>query len=139
MIEVLKSVHLLCLLLAGAASIGNGVLLRRVMASGAPADPLVAGAMGGLSKMGLGAILILWLTGVPLAIMTGAFAIGGWAFSAKLGAATILLGLVPAMTYLRGQMVAGRRPHDPKLIYRMLSVVRLLIVAAIVLAVVAFN
>ena len=67
MFEVLKSIHLISLLLGGAASIGNAVLLKRVAAAGGPPPAMVADAMAALSKMGLGAIAILWLTGLPRA------------------------------------------------------------------------
>lgn len=139
MIETLKSVHLLCLLLAGAASIGNGLILRRLIATRSAPEPLLAGVMDTLGKLGLAAIVILWLTGVPLGIMTGAFAAGGWAFSAKLAAATAILILIPAMTVLRLQMAAGQRAQNPRLIRGMLAVIRLSTVLAIILAVIAFN
>lgn len=139
MFEVLKSVHLLCLLLAGAASLGNGLILSRVLSSGARPDPLLTGVMESLGKVGFVGIVVLWLTGVPLAIMTGAFAVAGWAFWAKLVAATVILGLVPFMGILRVQMAAGRRPQNPKLMRGLLAVVRLMTVLAIILAVLAFN
>jgi uncharacterized membrane protein len=139
MLEVLKSVHLLCLLLAGAASLGNGLILSRVIASGTKPEPLLSGVMESLGKVGFVAILVLWLTGAPLAIMTGAFVAAGWAFAAKLVAATVILGLVPVMGVLRIQMAAGRRPQNPKLLRNILAVVRVMTVLAIILAVLAFN
>lgn len=138
MLVVLKSIHLLCLLVAGAASIGNAVLMKRVSASGAPPPPMVADAMGVLARMGLGGIVVLWLTGLPLAWMTNAFA-AGWAFWAKLVAATIVLALVPAMMALRRQAAKARRPPDAVLLGRLALVARLSAVGAIILAVVAFR
>jgi uncharacterized membrane protein len=139
MLEVLKSVHLLCLLLAGAASLGNGLILSRVIASGTQPNPLLSGVMESLGKVGFVAIVVLWLTGVPLAIMTGAFAAAGWIFAAKLVAATVILGLVPMMGVLRMQMASGRRSQNPKLMRNILAVVRVMTVLAIILAVLAFN
>ncbi len=139
MYETLKIIHLLCILLGGAASLGGAVLLKRVMASGAPAPAMVGDAMGVLSRMGVGAIVVLWLTGVPLAILTGAFAGAGGAFHAKLLAATVVLGVVPLMLYLRTQVAQGKRPADPVLMQRLGTVARGALVLAIVLAVLAFN
>jgi hypothetical protein len=139
MLEILKTIHLLCLMLGGAASLGNAVLLKRVMAAGAPPPPMVAEAMKVLANMGLGAILVLWATGVPLAIMTGAFASGGIYFSLKLLAATAVLVIVPLMTWMRMQAAAGRRPLNLALLSRLALVVRWLVVLAIALAVIVFN
>ncbi len=139
MFEALKAVHLLGLFLGGAASLGNAVLLKRVLAAGGPPPPMVADAMQVLAKMGLGAILVLWATGIPLAVMTGAFATGGPLFSLKLLLAAIVLVLVPLMTWLRLQMAAGKRPPNPALIGRLALIVRWLVVAAIVLAVWVFK
>lgn len=139
MLEALKTIHLLCLMLGGAASIGNAVLLKRVMAAGAPPPPMVADAMKVLGNMGLGAILVLWVTGVPLAVMTGAFADGGGFFQLKLLAATAVLVIVPYMTWMRTQAAAGRRPMDAALMARLSMAVRWLVVLAIALAVVVFK
>jgi hypothetical protein len=139
MFEILKIFHLLCLLLGGAASIGGAVLLKRVKAQGGPPPPMVADAMGVLGRIGIAAIVVLWLTGVPLAIMSGAFAASGPAFNGKLIAATVVLGAVPLMVYLRTQAAKGKRPSNPVLIQGLGSVGRIGIVIAIGLAVIAFN
>lgn len=139
MFEILKAIHLLCLMLGGAASLGSAVLMRRVMAAGAPPPPMVADAMKVLGNMGFGAILVLWATGVPLAIMTGAFATGGGLFSVKLLVATAVLILVPLMIWLRTEAAAGRRPMNLVLMMRLAMAVRWLVVAAILLAVVIFK
>lgn len=139
MFEVLKSVHLISLLLGGGASIGNAVLLKRVMAAGAPPPAMVADAMSALTKMGLGAIILLWLTGVPMAVMTGAFVSGGPLFSIKLLAATLTLGLVAGIAWLRGQVAAGHRAPDPLLMKRLSTAARWLVILAIILAVIVFK
>lgn len=139
MLEILKSIHLICLLLGGAASLGNAVLMKRVIAAGAPPPPLVADAMGALGRMGLGAVVVLWLTGVPMAVMTDAFANGGPLFSAKLLIATALLGIVPWMVLMRSQAAAGTRPLNVALMVRLSLIVRWLVVAAVILAVFVFH
>ncbi|MBS0564352.1 MAG: hypothetical protein JSR87_07765 [Proteobacteria bacterium] len=139
MLEILKSIHLICLLLGGAASLGNAVLMKRVMASGAPPPALVADAMKVQANMGLGAVIVLWLTGLPMAAMTGAFANGGPLFSLKLLAATALLVIVPYMVWMRSQAASGRRPLDVALLARLSLAVRVLVVLVIVLAVLVFH
>lgn len=138
MLIFLKSLHLLCLLLGGASSIGNAVLMKRVAASGAAPPAYVADAMATLGKIGLAAIIVLWLTGLPLAWMTGAFA-AGWPFWAKLVAATLILALVPGMMWLRIRASAGGPAVSPRTLRGMAAAVRLLTVAAIILAVIAFG
>ena len=138
MLIVLKSLHLICLLLGGASSIGNAVLMKRVAASGTAPPTYVADAMATLGKIGLAAIVVLWLTGLPLAWMTGAFD-AGWAFWAKLAVATLVLALVPGMMWLRIRASAGGPPVSPATLRQMAVGVRIATVAAIVLAVIAFN
>ena len=137
--DILKFIHLLCLLLGGAASLGNAVLLKRVIASGAPPPPMVADSMKVLGNMGFGAIVMLWATGVPLAVMGGAFAGGGALFQIKLLAATGVLGGVSYITWRRTQAAAGKQPMDLVLIGNLSKLVRWLVVLAIGLAVFTFH
>lgn len=139
MFELLKIIHMFCLLAGGAAMLGNAVLMRRVMASGQPPAPLVAKSMETIGKMGLGAIIVFWLTGVPMALMLGSFTTGGWEFWAKLAAAAAVLGLVPYMSWLRAQASAGKRKPDPVLMGRLARLTRVLVGVAIILAVLAFG
>jgi len=139
MFEVLKSIHLICLLLGGAASIGNAVLLKRVVAAGGPPPAMVSDAMVALSKMGLGAIIILWLTGLPLAMMANAFDAFNWYFFAKLVAATLVLGILPYMAWYRQQVDGGKKPGNAALMRRLSGAARISTVLAIILAVIAFN
>ncbi|MGB3146923.1 MAG: hypothetical protein WBA91_04100 [Paracoccaceae bacterium] len=139
MFEILKSIHLISLLLAGAASVGNAVLLRRVIAAAAPPPPIVAQAMAALARMGLAAILLLWASGLPLALISGAFASGGALFSVKLLLATLVLGLILIMTWLRAEVAAGRRPPNPGLMRRLTLTVLAMVMTVIILAVVVFH
>lgn len=139
MIATLKIIHLLCLLVGGAASFGGAALSRRVQASGAPPAPLVADTMGALWRMGLAAILVLWLTGIPLAYLEyGSLALG-WAFYAKLLGATLVLAAVPTMGVLRRRAVAAGRTPDAERLKALGLAAQLGTVAAIVFAVIAFN
>ncbi|MFQ5624529.1 MAG: hypothetical protein ACE5FS_14180 [Paracoccaceae bacterium] len=97
MILILKFLHLFSLLLGGAATGGNTVLGALVTRSGAPPPPMVEQAMGILTKAGFLAIVVLWLTGLPLAYMVyGSMDLGG-VFSAKLLFATVVLAASLAM------------------------------------------
>jgi hypothetical protein len=139
MFETLKSLHLLALLLGGGASVGGAILMRQVAASGQPPSVVVQKTVAGFGQAGLGAILLLWLTGIPLGLMTGAFATGGMIFSIKLVFATLVLILVVAMTRLRLRAAAAGTPPPALLMARLASAARVSIVLAIVLAVVAFE
>jgi len=139
MIEVLKSIHLISLLLGGAASIGNAVLLKRVAAAGGPPPAMVSDAIAALSKMGLGAIVILWLTGLPLVYLTDAFLSPNWIFAAKLVAATLVLGILPYIGWYRQQIGTGKKPGNAALLRRLSATARISTVLAIILAVFAFN
>lgn len=138
MFEFLKILHLLSLFAGGAAALGGWVLMRRVAASGRPPDPVVREAMAALGNMGVGAIALLWLTGLPMAVLSGAFVSAGWAFTAKLLAAAAVLILSPAMLVLRRQAVAAGRAPDMALIGRLAALARVAVVAAVILAVIAF-
>ncbi len=97
MIATLKFLHLFSLLLGGAASGGSLVLGELTLRSGAPPPPIVAKAMNILLKTGLAGLLLLWLTGLPLAyLIYGGMDISGM-FSIKLIFATLALGLSLAM------------------------------------------
>jgi hypothetical protein len=139
MFELLKIIHMFCLLGGGAAMLGNAVLMRLVMRSGQPPAPMVGRAMEILGKLGLGAIIFFWLTGVPMAVMLGSFADGGWAFWAKLVAAAAVLGLVPYMTWLNQRAKSGGPKPDPALMRRLAMLTRVLVGLAIILAVIAFD
>ncbi|WP_343080336.1 hypothetical protein [Ostreiculturibacter nitratireducens] len=138
MFAALKIVHLFCLLAGGAASIGNAVLMRRVARLGAPPPPIVPEVMGVLARMGLGAIVLLWITGVlMIAVGPGTLALG-WEFYVKLLGAAVVLGIVSLMSMIRARAAAERRPPDPK---RMRTLSRIAFAGtstAIIFAVLAF-
>jgi hypothetical protein len=126
-------------MMAGAAALGNAVLLRRVIAAGAPPPPMVAEAMKVLGNMGLAAIVTLWMTGVPLAILTGAFAGGGALFQLKLLGAAALLGLISYMTLRRAQAAAGKPPLALAQVKVLAMSARWLLVLVVILAVFSFH
>ena len=139
MYELLKIIHFFCLLAGGAASIGNTVLMLQVERSGGPPPPMVPKAMGIIANMGLGAIILLWITGV-LMILTGhnGAAPGALFYIKLLGAATVL-GLVIWMTMLRTRAAAAGTP-PPMAKMKLLSRIAFAgMSVAIIFAVLAFS
>lgn len=139
MFIALKALHLLALLLGGGASVGGGILMAQVKASGQPPTPVVASTSAALGRVGLSAIVLLWLTGIPLMVMTDAMATGGVAFMVKLVLATLVLGLILWMTAIRANASKAHVPPPAKKLGQIAIVVRLSTIAAIILAVVAFG
>ena len=91
-IVVLKFLHYLALFLAGGLGVANGLLAKAHQMAGEPPAPPVQQTMMKLARLGLVAIILLWVTGIGLSyLIYSGFAVG-WAFHMKLLGATILLG-----------------------------------------------
>jgi hypothetical protein len=89
--------------------------------------------------MGFAAILLLWLTGLPMAWLAAGTLALGWVFYAKLLGATLALGAALYGRHLRQAASAAGRPPA---IARMQMISRLSslgVATAIVFAVLAFN
>ena len=111
-IIAMKFIHYLALFLAGGLGVANGLLAKahqRVDQS--PALP-VQQTMVTLARIGLIAVVLLWVTGFGLThLVYNGFAVG-WAFHMKLFGASILLGTISFLNIhltLRGK--AGLPPH----------------------------
>ena len=139
MFLLLKMIHFFCLLAGGAASIGNMVLLLQIERNPGPPPPMVPKAMGIIANMGLGALVLLWLTGI-LMVLLGPGAAGlGWAFHMKRLGAAAAMGLVLYMTMLRRRADASGKPPN---LARMKALGRATFAAvsvAIIFAVLSFN
>lgn len=111
-IAALKFFHYLGLFLAGGLGVANGLLAKSHAKSGiAPAAPVQATMMT-LARLGLAAIILLWITGLGLqhTIYPGGGL--GWAFSMKLIGATILLLTIAYLNFhLTTSAKAGKPPH----------------------------
>ena len=93
-IILLKVLHYLSLFLAGGLGVANVMLFKNHQKAGMPPAPPVQKTMMTLARLGLIAIVILWLTGLPLTYKVyGSFDLG-WPFHLKLLGATSLLGAV---------------------------------------------
>lgn len=139
MFITLKIIHLFCLFVGGAGSVGNAVLLKRVGASGEPPAPWLREAMGVLGNMSFWAIVLLWVTGLGMISITAGTLAVGWAFYVKLLAATVVLGASGFLKWLRGRAATGGPAPDPGKV-RLWSMVGMSgVTLAIVFAVIAFN
>jgi hypothetical protein len=139
MLAVIKIIHLLCLFGGGASSIGNGLLLREVMAGSGPPPPAVARTMKTLAFIGLGAIVLLWVTGLMLVVLGPGFGAFGWAFWVKLLAATLVLFSVSMINYLGAKARKAGRGPDPARIKPLSIAASVGAAAAVVFAVIAFR
>ena len=91
LIVALKFFHYLSLFLAGGLGVANALLVKAHQKAGMPPAPPVQHTMLTLARLGLVALVILWVTGIILTDqLYGSFNLG-WAFHLKLLGATILL------------------------------------------------
>ena len=97
MIWLVKFLHIFGLMLGSAAAFGSFAVARQVrLSAGAPPKELLA-LRPLFARTALVAIVLLWLTGLWLYVDAYAGVALGWAFHAKLGAATLLLVAIIAV------------------------------------------
>ena len=138
MIATLKFLHLFALMLGGAAAGGSTVLGELTLRSGAPPPPTVARAMGIFMKTGLAGLLLLWLTGLPLAYQIyGGMGLGGM-FAVKLALATLALALSLTMNWHAMQSGKLGRSPNAKLMRALGRSTGLTVVIIVALAAVVF-
>ena len=109
-IIVLKVLHYMSLFLAGGLGVANVMLLKSHQKAGLlPALP-VQKTMMTLARLGLIAIAVLWITGIPLTYKVyGSFDLG-WPFHLKLLGAISLLG---AVAFLNLHLIKQSREGNP--------------------------
>ena len=94
LIITLKFFHYLALFLAGGLGVANTMLFKNHQKAGTVPAPPARKTMMTLARLGLIAIIILWVTGIALTHkIHGSFA-SGWAFHPKLFGAMTTLGAV---------------------------------------------
>lgn len=109
----LKFFHYLALFLAGGLGVGNAVMMKTHMAAGVPPAPPVQATMMKLARLGLVAIILIWLTGIALVEMVyGSYDLG-WAFHMKLFGATALLVAIAYMNIHLAKSAADGVPPNP--------------------------
>ena len=114
-IIVLKVLHYVSLFLAGGLGVANVMLFKSHQKAGLlPALP-VQKTMMTLARLGLIAIAVLWITGIPLTYKVyGSFDLG-WPFHLKLLGATSLLGSVAFLNLHLTKQSRDGNPPNPKI------------------------
>ena len=90
----LKFIHYLSLFLAGGLGVANGLLIKSHQRAGQLPAPPVQQTMMKLARLGLFAVILLWITGLGLTHLVYSGFDMGWAFHMKLLGATILLATI---------------------------------------------
>ncbi|GIL02868.1 MAG: hypothetical protein BroJett030_27670 [Alphaproteobacteria bacterium] len=91
---ILKMLHLLALVFGAAASLGNIYLLLARGPHDLPAPALANALRKWYRLTALGAILLLWATGLVMLPMRHGFRVEGFALNAKIALAGLLLAIV---------------------------------------------
>ena len=108
----LKFLHYLALFLAGGLGVANGLLAKAHQMAGQPPAPPVQQTMIKLARLGLIAIILLWVSGIGLSYLIYGGLAMGWAFHMKLLGATILLGSISFLNvHLTSTSKAGAPPN----------------------------
>ena len=90
-IFICKFLHLISLFIAGGGGIGNAVIQSIYKKEGKIPEPHLAKSFRVLAFISLIAVVVMWVTGIILAILIyGSFNLG-WSFHVKLLGATLIL------------------------------------------------
>ena len=131
-IILLKVLHYLSLFLAGGLGVANVMLFKNHQKAGMPPAPPVQKTMMTLARLGLIAIVILWLTGLPLTYKVyGSFDLG-WPFHLKLLGATSLLGAVAFLNLHLTKQSRDGNPPNPKVMKIVPPIARVSLVVVLV-------
>ena len=111
-VVLLKVLHYVSLFLAGGLGVANVMLFKNHQKAGMPPAPPVQKTMMTLARLGLIAVVILWLTGIPLTYKVyGSFDLG-WSFHLKLLGSTSLIGAVAFLNlHVTKPATDGNPPH----------------------------
>ena len=113
-VVLLKVLHYASLFLAGGLGVANVMLFKNHQDAGMPPALPVQKTMMTLARLGLIAIVILWLTGIPLTYKVyGSFDLD-WPFHLKLLGATSLLGAVAFLNLHLTKQAKDGNPPNPK-------------------------
>ena len=115
-IILLKFFHYLSLFLAGGLGVANAILLKNHQKAEIMPSAPVQKTMMTLARVGFIAIILLWLTGIPLTYKVyGNFDLG-WPFHLKLLGATALLGAIAFLNLHLTKQSRKGKPPNPKVI-----------------------
>ena len=131
-IILLKVLHYVSLFLAGGLGVANVMLFKNHQIAGMPPAPPVQKTMMTLARLGLIAIVILWITGIPLTYKVyGSFDLG-WPFHLKLLGATSLLSAVAFLNLHLTKQSRDGNPPNPKVMKIVPSIARASLVVVLV-------
>ena len=113
-VVILKVLHYVSLFLAGGLGVANVMLFKNHQKAEVPPALPVQETMMTLARLGLIAIIILWLTGIPLTYRVyGSFDLG-WPFHLKLLGAASLISAVAFLNLHLTKQSKGGNPPNPK-------------------------
>ena len=131
-IILLKVLHYVSLFLAGGLGVANVMLFKNHQIAGMPPAPPVQKTMMTLARLGLIAIVILWITGIPLTYKVyGSFDLG-WPFHLKLLGAISLLGAVAFLNLHLTKQSRDGNPPNPKVIKMIPPMARVSLVVVLI-------
>ena len=129
---VLKVLHYVSLFLAGGLGVANVMLFKNHQIAGMPPAPPVQKTMMTLARLGLIAIVILWITGIPLTYKVyGSFDLG-WPFNLKLLGGTSLLSAVAFLNLHLTKQSRDGNPPNPKVIKMIPPMARVSLVVVLI-------
>ena len=136
---VLKTFHYLAILFAGGVLVGGGLIQAVFTRANQVPDINVSKVLKILGYLGLGALIILWITGILLSnIIYGSFAINT-AFTIKIVAAAILL-IISFVVNIHVYNASKKNQPPSKSIMKVATMFgRGLIIIVLIGAAVAFN
>lgn len=120
----LKFFHYLSLFLAGGAGVANGMLAAAHARAGTPPAAPVQMVVRRLARLGLIALILIWITGLGLYHALYQSLDLEWAFVMKLIGASLLLGASIYMNLLLSRAAKTGTPPNPKLAKAMQSISR---------------
>ena len=111
---ICKFLHLISLFIAGGGGIGNAVIQSIYKKEGKIPEPHLAKSFRVLAFISLIAVIVMWVTGIILAILIyGGFNLG-WPFHLKMFGATTLLAVVASLNIHLMQQAKAGKPPNPK-------------------------
>ena len=113
-VVILKVLHYVSLFLAGGLGVANVMLFKNHQKAEVPPALPVQETMMTLARLGLIAIAILWLTGIPLTYKIYRGFDLGWPFYLKLLGATFLISAVAFLNLHLTKQTRDGNPPNPK-------------------------
>ncbi|MGC6517328.1 MAG: hypothetical protein ACON49_04810 [Candidatus Puniceispirillaceae bacterium] len=124
LVITLKFFHYLALFLAGGLGVANGMLASAHAKAATPPAPPVQQTMMRLARLGLVALLLIWVTGLGLYHALYQDMPLSLAFGAKLLGASLLLGTVCMVNIHLSQSRKANRPPNQTFIRRLTMISR---------------